>query len=222
MKILIIVDAQNDFINSNGGTLVVPDAEQIIPKINELTQSKFFDTVIATQDWHPKNHVSFADRWNVSPFSLITLPNTDEEMVWPIHCVQGTWGADFPWQLDQRGIDMIIRKGTNIDVDSYSALFDNEILDYTPLVNYLNSYEEIIKTTERKYDIYVCGVATDVCVLNTVQDLQRCYSEQFNIHLIQDACAAVSEEGKASAIYEMLKNPIIMTEVNEVLNGNDK
>ena len=202
---------QNDFIDPTHGSLAVPGAEKVIDKINELTKSDMFDMVVATQDWHPENHISFASRHNVPPFSVV---GAKDEMVWPDHCVQGTWGAELHSQLDDCGIDMIIRKGMNIDVDSYSALFDNDVLEYTPLVNYLNSLnmKEIVT-----HDIYVCGIATDVCVLNTIEDLLKCYSEDFNIHLIADASAATSKENQVRIIEELKSTTVKLFNVSEVL-----
>nr|WP_242604314.1 isochorismatase family protein [Legionella brunensis] len=121
MKTLIILDVQNDFLP--GGSLAVPNSEVIIPIINEL--QPHFDLVIATQDWHPPNHKSFASNHSGrSSFEKIFL-NEVEQTLWPDHCVQGSHGAEFHPQLATQAIEAIFRKGTTADIDSYSGFYDN-------------------------------------------------------------------------------------------------
>ena len=105
-KALLIVDVQNDFCP--GGALAVPDGDAIIPIINRI--SSRFDNVVATQDWHPENHMSFAVHHRLPEYYVIRLKGV-EQVLWPVHCVPGTWGAEFHKDLDTRPVDLIIRKG---------------------------------------------------------------------------------------------------------------
>lgn len=158
MKALIIVDVQNDFIP--GGKLAVPEGDTIIPRINEL--QKKFDLVVATQDWHPANHKSFASQHEgKNPFDIIEL-NGIQQTLWPDHCIQGTSGANLHQDLNTNRIEAIFRKGTNPEIDSYSGFFDNGRKKNTGLHGYLQ---------DRKVDaVYVCGLAADYCVYYTAMD----------------------------------------------------
>ncbi|RYD67287.1 MAG: isochorismatase family protein, partial [Verrucomicrobiaceae bacterium] len=133
MNALILVDIQNDFLP--GGALAVPGGDQIIPVLNEL--QRLFDLVVATQDWHPPEHGSFAahhpDR---QPGDRIDLQGL-EQTLWPVHCVQDTPGADFASGLNQARWDKVIQKGTDPAIDSYSGLFDNGHRKATGLSEYL-------------------------------------------------------------------------------------
>jgi len=158
MKALIIVDVQNDFIP--GGKLAVPEGDTIIPRINEL--QKKIDLVVATQDWHPANHKSFASQHEgKNPFDIIEL-NGIQQTLWPDHCIQGTPGANLHQDLNTNRIEAIFRKGTNPEIDSYSGFFDNGRKKNTGLHGYLQ---------DRKVDaVYVCGLAADYCVYYTAMD----------------------------------------------------
>lgn len=158
MKALIIVDIQNDFIP--GGSLAVPDGDKIISRINEL--QKKFDLVVATQDWHPANHKSFASQHDSkNPFDVIDL-NGLQQTLWPDHCIQSTKGAEFHKDLNTNKIEAIFRKGTNPEIDSYSGFFDNGRKKATGLHGYLQ---------ERKVtSVFVCGLAADFCVYYTALD----------------------------------------------------
>src|SRR4051812_7689039 len=132
MKALIVADIQNDFLP--GGALAVPDGHKIIPVVNEL--QNYFDLVVATQDWHPLNHTSFASNHNnKKPFDIIELHDI-KQTLWPDHCVQGSTGADFPAQLNLNKAEAIFRKGTNAEIDSYSGFYDNKHLKSTGLAAY--------------------------------------------------------------------------------------
>ena len=158
MKALIIVDLQNDFLP--GGTLAVKDGDQIIDRINKL-QDKF-DYVVATQDWHPANHKSFASQHEDKvPFDVIELNGT-QQVLWPDHCVQGTKGAELHKDLKQNKISAIIRKGMNINVDSYSAFFDVNKKNPTGLNGFLKDHNVT--------SVYICGLAADYCVYYTAKD----------------------------------------------------
>jgi nicotinamidase/pyrazinamidase len=177
MKALIIVDVQNDFIP--GGALAVHDGDKIVPIINDL-QSKF-DFIVATQDWHPEDHGSFAANHKGKRVGEFIDLNGVNQILWPVHCVQGTFGAEFHKDLKKDKWKAVFQKGTNPLVDSYSGFFDNNRQGDTGLSSYLkeNGVDEI----------YVCGLATDYCVKFTVLDG---ISEGFKTYLFSDATKAVN------------------------------
>lgn len=175
-RALIIVDLQNDFVP--GGALPVTGGDQIIAMVNKLQPC--FDLVVATQDWHPANHGSFAaNHKNARPFELSTL-NGLPQVLWPIHCVQHTLGAEFVPTLKIDTIKKVFHKGTNPTIDSYSGFFDNGHLKSTGLGDYLQSQDIT--------DVYIVGLATDYCVKFTALDAQQL---SFKTHLIEDACRGV-------------------------------
>lgn len=158
MKALIIVDIQNDFLP--GGALAVQNGDAVISVINKL-QSQF-DLVVATQDWHPADHKSFATMHPVKKnFDKIKLDGM-LQVLWPDHCVQGTDGAEFSSQLDTKRIEAIFRKGMDKNIDSYSGFFDNGKKKATGMGPYLKGREIT--------SIYVCGLAADYCVYFTALD----------------------------------------------------
>lgn len=172
MKTLIIVDVQNDFIP--GGSLEIANGDQIIPVINRLQDQ--FDLVVATQDWHPNNHLSFASNHSDKrPFEKITL-HGKEQTLWPDHCVQGTWGAEFHPGLQTNRIAAIFRKGMDPKVDSYSGFYDNHHQISTGLSGYLKE--------KGVTEVHFCGLATDICVYFTIIDA---INEGFPAVLIEDA-----------------------------------
>jgi nicotinamidase/pyrazinamidase len=177
MKALIIVDVQNDFIP--GGALAVHDGDKIVPIINDL-QSKF-DFIVATQDWHPEDHGSFAANHQGKRVGEFIDLNGVNQILWPVHCVQGTFGAEFHKDLKKDKWKAVFQKGINPLVDSYSGFFDNNRQGDTGLSSYLkeNGVDEI----------YVCGLATDYCVKFTVLDG---ISEGFKTYLFSDATKAVN------------------------------
>lgn len=155
---LIIVDMQNDFLP--GGSLAVAGGDEIIPEINRLSTG--YDLVVATQDWHPRSHGSFASQHKgAQPFEMGELAGMPQ-VFWPDHCVQGTLGADLTKHLDQERVEAIFRKGTDAKIDSYSAFFDNGRLKATGMEGYLR---------DRGVDeVHICGLAADYCVLATAKD----------------------------------------------------
>ncbi|QYN51211.1 MULTISPECIES: bifunctional nicotinamidase/pyrazinamidase [Apibacter] len=158
MKALIVVDIQNDFLQ--GGSLAVPVGNEIIPVINSIQEK--FDLVVATQDWHPKGHKSFASQHsNKSVYDKIDL-NGIEQVLWPDHCVQGTVGAEISSELNQNKIEAIFRKGVNTIIDSYSGFYDNGKLKCTGLGDFLKG--------RGVKEIFVCGLAADYCVYFTAKD----------------------------------------------------
>ncbi|MGN0003894.1 MAG: bifunctional nicotinamidase/pyrazinamidase [Sphingobacterium composti] len=158
MKALIIVDVQNDFLP--GGSLAVPAGDEIIELINKI-QSKY-EIVVATQDWHPANHKSFASMHpNHEVFDVIDC-NGYPQTLWPNHCVQGTSGADFSPALDTNAVQTIFRKGMDKNVDSYSGFFDNLKSRNTGLDGFLKS--------KGVNEVHICGLAADFCVYFTAID----------------------------------------------------
>lgn len=204
MKALLIIDVQNDFLP--GGALAVPDGDQIIPVINRLQES--FEFIVATQDWHPANHGSFAaNHKNKKTGEFVNLSGVDQ-ILWPIHCVQGTLGAEFHPQLEQEKWKAIFQKGTNSYVDSYSGFFDNNRMHDTGLSAYLK--EQGVDT------VYVAGLATDYCVKYTVMDA---LSEGFRTYLIEDATKGVnlSPNDSERAITEMSKAGTVVIQSTSII-----
>jgi nicotinamidase/pyrazinamidase len=192
MKALLIIDVQNDFLP--GGALAVNEGDQVIPVINRLQEK--FDFIVATQDWHPADHGSFAAHYSgKSPGDLVQLGNLDQ-VLWPVHCVQGSEGAKFPENLNQLHWKKVFRKGSNPFVDSYSGFYDNDRRENTGLGQYLkdNGIEEI----------FVTGLATDYCVKFTVLDAIKL---GFETTVIKDATKAVnlSPDDYDNALKDMTK-----------------
>jgi nicotinamidase/pyrazinamidase len=179
MKALILVDIHNDFLP--GGALPVKDGDAIIPVVNKL--QNYFDVIVATQDWHPHNHQSFASNHPgkkiYDEIYLHGIPQT----LWPDHCVQGRFGADFPHALNQNKIEAILRKGTNPEMDSYSGFYDNGHLKATGLAGYLRD-----KNID---EVYLVGLAGDICVYYTAMDSLR---EKFKTFIIEDATRPLSRQ----------------------------
>jgi nicotinamidase/pyrazinamidase len=172
MKTLIIVDVQNDFMP--GGPLEVLQGNMIVPVINNI--QGYFDLIVATQDWHPKNHKSFASNHkNKRPFERIVL-NGIQQTLWPDHCVQGSPGADLHRDIKMERIAAIFRKGMDPEIDSYSGFYDNNHLLKTGLAGYLKE--------KGASEIYFCGLAADICVYYTILDS---ITEGFSATLIEDA-----------------------------------
>ena len=176
MKALIIVDMQNDFMP--GGNLAVSGGNEIIARINEI--QKKFDLVVATQDWHPANHKSFASlHEGKNPFDVIDL-NGLQQTLWPDHCIQGTPGANFHKDLNTNKIEAIFRKGMNPEIDSYSGFFDNGRKKATGLHGYLQ---------ERNVSsVFVCGLAADFCVYYTAMDA---LSLGYNTTILDESVKAI-------------------------------
>lgn len=171
-----MVDLQNDFCA--GGSLAVPEGDQVIPLANQLQD--YFDLVIVTNDWHPKDHMSFASNHPGKKVGDVIPVHGIQQILWPDHCVQGTKGSELHPQLNLRKVDHEIHKGIDKTIDSYSAFFDNEHLRSTELAEYLQ--QNNIK------DIYIMGLATDYCVKYTCLDAVKL---GFNTYVIEDACRGV-------------------------------
>ena len=181
---LLLVDVQHDFLP--GGALAVPQGDEILPVIAKL--QPMFNFIVATQDWHPAHHGSFAaNHPGTQPGQQIDLEGLSQ-ILWPVHCVQGSSGADFPTTLDQSRWQAVFQKGKSPLVDSYSGFFDNARRGDTGLAGYL-----ISKGIAR---LFVCGLALDYCVKFTALDAQ---SLGFETYVLTDATRAVNlhpEDGK--------------------------
>ena len=183
---LIVIDVQNDFCP--GGALAVPEGDQIVPGINALMEG--FDAVILTQDWHPAGHSSFASSHGAAPMTLTEMPY-GPQVLWPDHCVQGSKGAGFHKDLMTDRADLIIRKGYNPAIDSYSAFFENDKTTPTGLEGYLRT---------RGIDtLTMVGLATDFCVNYSAVDAARL---GFTVTVRQDLCRAIDFDGSLAAAVE--------------------
>lgn len=204
MNALILVDIQNDFIP--GGALAVSEGDQIVPLVNEL--QPHFDLVVATQDWHPPDHGSFAVHHpERAPGDKIDLHGL-EQTLWPQHCIQDTPGAGFAPGLNRARWDRIFPKGTESTIDSYSGFFDNGHRKATGLAEYLR---------ERGVtDVYIAGLATDYCVKFTALDAQKL---GFRTHLIEDATRGVNLQpgDVAQAVEDMRAAGVHITDSRKIL-----
>lgn len=187
---LLVIDVQNDFIP--GGSLPVPEGERIVPLINQLAPQ--FQQVVIAQDWHPHGHASFASSHpGRQPYDVIQLPY-GEQTLWPDHCVQASAGAEFHPQLDLPHAQLVIRKGCNPDIDSYSAFLEADRRTTTGLAGYLS---------ERGIDtVYMVGLALDFCVMYSALDAR---AAGFNAVVVLDACRAIDLNGSLAAAIERMQ-----------------
>jgi nicotinamidase/pyrazinamidase len=186
---LLVIDVQNDFCT--GGALAVAHGEAVVPLINNLARR--FETVVLTQDWHPETHISFAARHNGrAPFQTITLPY-GEQTLWPTHCVQATPGAALRDDLDIPHASLIIRKGSNQYIDSYSAFLEADRITKTGLDGYF--------AARGITDIFLCGLATDYCVAWSAEDASLF---GLNATIIEDACRAIDLDGSLAQAWARL------------------
>ncbi|MGA2407930.1 MAG: bifunctional nicotinamidase/pyrazinamidase [Bacteroidales bacterium] len=203
MKTLIIIDVQNDFIP--GGQLEVPGGDMILPVINRI--QNYFDLIVATQDWHPKTHKSFAsNHFDKKPFDRMVLHGL-EQILWPDHCIQGSKGAELHPDLEINKIAAIFRKGMDPEFDSYSGFFDNGHQMNTGLVGYLKE-----KGTS---ELYFCGLAADICVYYTILDS---LNEGFSATLIEDASCPLYPERFDDIKCELAKLGVHIMFSNELLS----
>jgi nicotinamidase/pyrazinamidase len=184
MKALLIIDIQNDFLPA--GALAVPGGEEIIPLVNQLQNR--FELVVATQDWHPKGHKSFASNHEGKKVFETIEWQGHPQVLWPDHCVQGTRGAELSSAVNWNKVEAIFRKGTSAEIDSYSGFYDNGHLKSTGLVGYL---------IERNItQVYIAGLAADYCVYFTAKDALE---EGFRTYVIEDATRAIHAKGFIAA-----------------------
>ena len=192
MNALILVDLQNDFLP--GGALAVPHGDEVISLADEL--QPYFDLVVATKDWHPSDHGSFAaSHPGKKPGDRIILDGI-EQILWPVHCVQNTQGAEFGPFFDTSRIAHVFHKGTERNIDSYSTFFDNAHCRHTGLAHYLEKHG--IK------DIYLMGLALDYCVKYSALDARHL---GLNTYVIVDGCRGIDlEHGDISRALEEMKH----------------
>ena len=186
---ILLVDFQIDFLPF--GALQILDGFEAVRTAN-LAMMLPFGTRVATQDWHPTDHGSFARVHNVPFFSRIKLAGVDQT-AWPDHCVQNTRGAEFADQLQTHMFNAVFRKGMDPTVDSYSGFFDNNMQNPTGLEGFL--------TARNVKRVFVCGLALDVCVKWTAVDSARL---GFETYVIEDACRGLTPDGIQDA-YDLFK-----------------
>jgi nicotinamidase/pyrazinamidase len=175
-RVLVIIDVQNDFCP--GGSLAVKEGDAVVPLINSIAGS--FPLVVATQDWHPQGHVSFASSHKgKKPGDIVTL-ETGAQALWPDHCVQGSSGAAIHPGLDLRPVRFIVRKGIAAGLDSYSAFYENDRKTPTGLGFLLKGLGV--------RGVYLTGLATDYCVFYSAMDAA---DEGFETHVVIDGCRGV-------------------------------
>lgn len=188
---LIVIDVQNDFCP--GGALAVAGGDEIVQGINGLMRE--FDTIVLTQDWHPANHLSFADNHpGAAPFTLTEMPY-GPQVLWPSHCVQGTKGAEFHSALQTDPAQLVIRKGFRPEIDSYSAFFENDRKTPTGLDGYLKSRGVTALT--------LVGLATDFCVAYSALDAARL---GFKVTVRSDLCRAIDLDGSLEAARSQMQS----------------
>lgn len=181
---LIVIDVQNDFCPR--GLLAVTGGDEIIPRINAMMGD--FAATILTQDWHPAGHSSFASSHvDKDPYTLIDMPY-GPQVLWPDHCIQGSDGANFHTDLHTDAADMIIRKGYNPVIDSYSAFFENDHKTSTGLEGYLHSRGITTLT--------MVGLATDFCVQYSALDAAKL---GFDVTVLEGACRAIDLDGSLAS-----------------------
>ena len=181
--VLLVVDIQNDFCP--GGALAVPDGDAVVPVINRL--SRAFRHVVLTQDWHPAGHSSFASHHpGRRPYDTVEMPY-GPQILWPDHCVQNTRGAAFRVDLDIPHAELVIRKGYDRAIDSYSAFFENDHNTPTGLAGYLR---------ERGFKrVAICGLAFDFCVRYSAEDA---VASGFDVTVVEDACRGIDLDGSVA------------------------
>ena len=205
MRALLLIDIQNDFLP--GGRLAVPDGDAIIPLVNDL-QARF-DLVVATQDWHPLGHQSFASSHaGRAPFEQIDLHGLPQ-VLWPDHCTQASAGAELAASLRTERVEAIFRKGTSAEIDSYSAFFDNGHRKSTGLANYLRGRGVTV--------VYVAGLAGDYCVYYSALDA---LAAGFETHVIVDATRAISDDGFRAAQADLQAKGAHLVESQAVLRAS--
>ncbi len=201
-RALIISDMQNSFLPN--GSLPVQDSDKIVEGINRI-QNKF-DTVIATKDWHPQGHKSFASSHpGKNAFESIELNDGSPQILWPDHCEQDTAGAEFVANLETKKFTATVYKGLDLEIDSYSGFFDNMRSFKTELDDILNEHGIT--------DIYITGVALDVCVKYTALDGVFL---NYKVFVIEDLTKPVTEEGKKQALYEFGLNGIKVIQSSQI------
>lgn len=187
--ILLVVDIQNDFCPE--GNLAVPRGDEIVPLVNRLGDQ--FSHVVLTQDWHPRDHLSFASSHpGKKPYDTVEL-SYGSQILWPDHCVQGTPGAEFRKDLHIPRAELVLRKGYHRKIDSYSAFFENDRKTNTGLAGYLR---------ERGFTrVFLAGLAFDFCVRYSAEDARKI---GFDVVVIEDACRGIDVDGSIAKTRQQL------------------
>lgn len=203
MNALILIDLQYDFMP--GGALAVAEGDRIVPIANQLLPH--FDLAVATQDWHPANHGSFASQHPGKKPGDVVLLEGVSQVLWPDHCVQGSHGAELHHDLNLGQLDHVVQKGTDPTIDSYSGFYDNGHRRATGLANYLRERQVT--------DVYILGLAADYCVKFTALDAVQ---EGFKTWLIEDGCRGVNlkPDDVDEAIQEMKTAGVRIARSNEL------
>lgn len=207
-RALILVDIQNDFLP--GGALAVPRGDEVISVANQLMRMKatFFDRIIATQDWHPADHLSFAaNHLGKSPGEIVLL-NGQPQILWPVHCLQNRTGSEFASTLDTSFFDHVFRKGNDREIDSYSGFFDQGRRKSTGLSEYLQS--------EGVTEVFTLGLATDYCVKFTALDAVK---EGLKTRVIREGVRAVNlqADDEKKSLDQMCAAGVQIIGLNELL-----
>ena len=195
MKTLLIIDVQNDFLP--GGSLAVPKGGEIIQEINEIMTN--YDLIVATKDWHPSDHISFASNHSGNKDGDIIKFKNHKQILWPDHCIQDSFGSEFPSGLYSDKINKIIYKGKNKDIDSYSAFFDNLNLTSTDLFEFLKD-----KKVEK---IDIVGLATEYCVKFSALDSLKL---GFYTRIISKCVRGLNDDNIKNALDEMRSKGIVI------------
>lgn len=206
MKALLLIDIQNGFCP--GGNLPVIDGDKVVPIANALIENGGYDLIVASQDWHPANHGSFASQHpGTQPFEMGELSGKAQVM-WPDHCVQGTTDAEFHPDLNIQAFDFIQQKGENPAVDSYSAFRDNDKWATTGLADYLSRQGVTV--------LDICGLATDYCVSFSAQDARDMLPD-VKVRFIEDASRGIDPEGIKAAIAAMRAKGVAVVNSTDIL-----
>ena len=206
LKALILIDLQNDFLP--GGAFAVSEGDTIIPLVNALAHYPF-DLIVASKDWHPTSHGSFASNHEGKKVGDHLPLGGLDQILWPDHCVQGTWGAEFAPGWDTTQVDKVIHKGTDPLIDSYSAFFDNGHRKSTGLENYLR--EKGIT------EVYIAGLTTEYCITYSVLDALEL---GFHPYVILDACRGINLQPNdaKNAINTMRRAGAVLLSIKDVPN----
>jgi nicotinamidase/pyrazinamidase len=203
---LIVVDIQNDFLP--GGALAVPGGNEVIPVINGLQDR--FDLVLATQDWHPSDHGSFAATHPGHKIGEVIELDGIPQILWPVHCVQNSAGAQFSTALDTTRFERVFRKGIDRNIDSYSTFFDNAKRRSTGLAECLRQ--------QNVHEIFICGLATDYCVRFSALDAVEL---SHPTTVVEDACRGVNlqPDDSANALRELRKAGVTIQSSSKLLGS---
>ncbi|KAK3738348.1 hypothetical protein QZH41_014330, partial [Actinostola sp. cb2023] len=227
---LLIVDVQNDFISGSLALKHCPaceDGYDVVNVINGILNHRHFDHIVYTLDWHPQNHCSFIDNVHLyavhesSPVAaqdakvfdtvVYSEPVVVKQKLWPVHCVQDSWGAELHKELRApEKEDHLCKKGYQPYIDSYSAFWSSGHFCHTDL------FKILLK--KGVTDVYICGLAIDYCVKFTARDAAQ---HGFNVYVVEDACRSISHEGCCQAKAEFKKDGVILLDSTEVRFMND-